>query len=105
MKSRATNAAQAVSNAKDFVRYVMDKFPKTVGDDQLLLLAVWNEQGLRLTPAQIAWIVGSGMKSETVRRYRQEIVAEGYIARQVDPALFDMEPTRTENRRDESCPG
>ena len=63
---RPTSAANVAEDQAKFIRWVMDKYPATAKDDTLLLLAVWHEQGLRLSKAQTSFIRQHGIKPETV---------------------------------------
>lgn len=60
---------------KEIVEKVLSERPETRDNDRLLILQVWEEQGLVLTPEQ-KHIFKNIASSETIRRTRQ-LLQEG----------------------------
>ena len=66
------------SNPREFIRNIMNKYPKTREDTMRLLIHTWQAQGLRLEDWQKVWLVEHGMNPETVLRARRELKGRGY---------------------------
>jgi len=82
-------AAKVARDGMSMVRYCMDKYPRARESDQFLVLAVWHEQGIpKLPETTVQWILTHGMRTETVRRHRQELISRGYTPRIVEEDLF-----------------
>lgn len=66
-------------NAEPLVKQILTKYPKTKGDDKLLMLKIWHKQGLILTQPQINFFYYKCFSPETIRRERQRIQHEGQL--------------------------
>ena len=77
---------------KETVEKVLSERPETRDNDRLLLLHVWEEQGLVLTPEQ-KHVFKNIASSETIRRTRQLLQESGeYEASEnVSSARRDLE--------------
>lgn len=61
---------------KDVVKRILSEIPETRDSDKLLILYVWQAQGLVFTPEQIQ-AYKKVASSETIRRIRQKFQEEG----------------------------
>lgn len=69
--------SKKLNTAERFILTVLDQIPQTRDDDRLLMLEVWERQGLHFSEEQKRMFM-KVMLPETIRRNRQDLQAHGY---------------------------
>ena len=77
------------------VERVLRDNPEARGDDKVLMLIIWKEQGLKLTDEQIDFFRTHCLSPESIRRNRQ-LIQEGGRYRPTNPQgrLFEEEKVK-----------
>jgi hypothetical protein len=84
------------TNAEQLIWHVLSKYKETRNDDKLLVIKVWETQGLKLTKEQKKFFMLPGfLSSETITRQRRSIQERGFFKadslKQAQRSLLEME--------------
>lgn len=83
-----------IKNLKDLVWEILKENPDTRDNDKLLIMKVWEEQGLKFNDQQLGMFFKVAFP-ETITRLRREIQGEGHFKadglRQAQRSLLEME--------------
>lgn len=67
---------EQAQNTDNIIKYCFAHYPETKSNDKLLMLRVWEFQGLTLLPRQQKMFLHKLKHPETIRRRRQKIQEE-----------------------------
>lgn len=91
-----------MDSKEELVMKILKEYPETRSNDKLLVIKVWEYQGLKLTDQQINFLLNKyTYNSETITRIRREIQSRGLyrpdLEIQKQRNLFEQEVERKYN--------
>jgi hypothetical protein len=67
-------------NIEELEKSIIIDHPFVADDDKILLLAVWKQQGLELTPDQKTIFLSDCSSAESITRVRRKLIEMGIIS-------------------------